>query len=454
MRFSRITGVLAATATLAAAVTIPAGIASADTPTGPGAQIASTAHASTTPTPHAGVYMYAKGARWWVGSLNVRENGQNAIAICVIPGAALLTPTSVRTGVYGTERQSAELDYVMASWGVSPSGSVAAGARLAMLKITGRSIPGLQVPARIAAYAANDLLNAERYAGPDTASVVFGGKPTTPGQAGSVKMDVISKTGHEVPGIPVRFTPGSASLAANGHSGEWEKFTRTSPAPVRVSGTAAVTSDEVTIGTAPHGQTLISASPASVKAGNGYQASPAPVKATVACNCDGTGNITGHVSQAAGAAEGQYAMLVNGKAVATVTVLASRHAAAGVLKATAPDGAVVTFTARYKVGGKWTAPIGLGGTYKVVCPVTPTAKCLCATGGSGYAQALTLVNSSPFAETVNWDAAGTAGSMTVPAGASKTVTVPLKPHQMIAYSGTVHAGKVTATTPVFIAGTR
>jgi len=440
----------------AAAVTIPAGIASADTPVPNGAHAAAmTARTANAPAYHAGEWLPGKGGNWWMGSVDVRENGKNEIAICVVPGAALLTPTSVRTGIYGSERQSAELGYVMANWGTSSSGSVAAGARLAMLAIVGRPIPGLKVPAKIAVYAKDDLLNAERYAGPDTAAVVFGGRPATPGQESGVKLDVTSAAGHAIPGIPVRFTAVSASIAAAGRSGDWEAFTRTSPSPVRVTGTATVASSEVVIGTAPHAQTLISALPARVSAAASYQASPAPVRSAVACNCDGTGNVTGTVSQAAGSAEGQYTLYVNGKPRTTVTIPAGKHGQTAELKAAnVPDGAVVTFTARYKVAGKWTAAIALGGTFKVVCPVTPTAKCECATGGTGYAQALTLVNTSPYAETVTWNAGGAADSMTVPAGTSKTTVVPLKLGQMLTYSGSVHVGKVTATTPVFITGTK
>jgi hypothetical protein len=400
--------------------------------------------------------MNGKGGRWWVGSDKVRENGITVITDCVLPGAALLTPTSVHAGLYGSKRETALLGWVMYHYGASPSDAVAAGGRLAMLKIVGRPIPGLKVPAKIAAYAKADLANAQRNAGPGTGSVVFGGKPATPGQSAGVKMDVTSASGHAITGIPVRFTAVSAQIAAGAGSGGWRAFTRTSPAPVTVTGAVTVASAVVTIGTAPHGQTLISALAATVTATASYQASPAPVRSAVECNCDGTGNPTGTVTQAAGSAEGQYTLYVNGKATATVTIRAGKHAQSAELKAgNVPDGWLVAFTARYRIGGRWTAPVALGGSFTVICPVMPVVRCACAAGGTGYAQALTLDNASnPFAEIVTWTAGGKTYTATVPAFGSKTVTVVLKPGELLDYYGTVRAGGVTATTLTGITGTK
>lgn len=428
MRARTITA-LAAAVTATAAAVIPVSSAFADTPVPAASTGTPAARTAAVPEHHAGLWMaWAGTGKYWVGSVTVRENGKTVIADCVIPGAALVTPTSVRNGTYGSERETAELSYVMYAWGTSSSDSVAAGARLAMLRIVGRPIPGLQVPAKIAGYATADVLNARRYAGKDTGAVVFGDKPTTPGQAsGSVKMDIVSAEHFRVTGVPVRFTAVSASLSAAGRSGEWKAFTRTSPAGVRVKGTAVVASpDEVTIGTAPHAQTLISALPARVSASASYQNHPGGVKSTVACNCDGTGNVTGTVSQAAGAAEGQYTLWVSGQARTTVTVPAGRHTA-GLKAADVADGSVVTFTARYRVDGRWTAPVRLGGSFTVHCPVMPrvsfTSQCNCIAGTAGYADkaVVTVVNpSAAYTDTVSYTVDGVRHALTVAPGASKS----------------------------------
>jgi len=265
--------------------------------------------------------------------------------------------------------------------------------------------------------------------------MALGDKPTTPGQAGSAKMDIFSAAGHKITGIPVRFTAaGGASLTAAGRSGEWKAFTRISPSPVRISGTATVASAQVIIGTAPHGQTLISAFPVQVTAQSGYQNHPGGVKSAVRCDCDGTGNVTGTISQAAGSAEGRYAMLVDGKARVSVTIPAGRHRQAADLKATAPDGAVVTFTARYRIAGRWTPPVFLAGTFTVHCPAMPrvtfTARCNCAPGTGTYADKAAVTVTDPSAawtDTVTYTVNGAKHTVTVAPGASKTTAVTVPP---------------------------
>jgi hypothetical protein len=456
MRIRSITGVFAAAAVAVSAVIVPAAVASADTPVTPNSPSTLAAHAATVPTHHAGVWMsYVKDGQtlqYWMGSDNVLENGRNVIADCVIPGAPLLQPTAVRTGRYGSKRQSAELGYIMYNWGTSPIGSVAAGARLEMLAILGRSIPGLKVPAKIATYARNDLLNAERYAGPDDkASVTFTHEPTTPGQPGTALFAIVSATGHPIGGIPVRFYASAASIAADARSGVPERFTRTETRPVRVSGTAVIASGDVTIATAPHGQALVSALPARVTASSSYQAFPAPVRSTVTCNCNGTGNVTATVSQAAGAAEGQYTLYVNGKARTTVTVPAGKHGAHAVLKVTAPDGAVITFAARHRIGGRWTALVRLGGTFTVICPAMPslTAKCQCRVTLS---LANSLPKSSPYTEDLVYTVGGKTYTITIPAGASKTVTFGVSSGQMTYFAEVQRGGVAVTSTPKMLGG--
>jgi hypothetical protein len=450
VRVHAITKALAAIAA-ATAVTVPAVSASADTPT-PSTANTPAARSATGPAHYAGLWMPGKGGNWWVGSDKVRENGRTVIVDCVIPGAELLTPAAVRTGIYGSKRQSAELAYIMASWGTSSSGSVAAGARLAMLKIVGRPIPGLRVPAKIAAYARNDLLNAERYAGPDKASVTFTHEPTTPGQPGTAVFTVTSATGHPVT-VPSQYTATAAAIIDRGQSGTPVRFTRTGTSPVRVTATATVTSGQVTIGTAPHGQTLIGALAASVTASAGYQARPAAVRSTVACNCDGTGNVTATVTQAAGAAEGRYAMFANGIPDGSVTLAASRHGQAARIEnaATVTAGAVITFTVSYKIGGRWTAPASLGGTFTVICPAMPalTQKCACSL-------ALSLANplpkSSPYTESLVYSIAGKTYTVAIPAGGSKSVPLGITSGSVTYYAEVQRNGKIVATTPKMIGG--
>ena len=430
----KISTALAVTATAATAVCASAAVASA-----------ATQSPASAPVRHAGVWMPYQGGQYWMGSDVAVEHGRKVIVDCVIPGAALLTPTSVRTGTYGTARQSGELGYVLSHWAASPQGSTAAGARLAMLDILGRKIPGLKVPAGIARLAASDIRTASLYAGPYRAAVKFESKPATPRQTGTFRVTAVSASGHTVSGLPVRVSASGAKAAVSGRTGTAVKFTRTGTGPVHVSASAESPTDKVTIGTAAHGQTLLAAAaPVQVTASAAYQASPVPVKARVTCNCDGTGNVTGTIHQAAGSAKGRYTLSVNGRTVSTVTVAGSRSAETASIKgAGVADGAKVTFTAQYLVGGRWTAPVSLG-SFTVICAATPhiSVKCNKAT--------LTIAGEklpAGYTEKLFYSMDGKTTAVSVPAS-GKTVTFTDPDQAKITYYGEVlHNGEAVTETP-------
>jgi hypothetical protein len=425
----------------AAAVTIPTAAFAAAPPASAVRPTTAEAHFEAV-SRHAGELLTWNGGQDWMGSYTI----DGKIADCLTPKKFLAPPPRWHDGVYGTKRQSAELSYIMNNWGTSSSGSVAAAARIAMLEVLNRLgyYKGIHIPGNVAAFARNDLLNAERYAGPYTRSFVFTHEPTTPGQPGGAQFNVQSAAGYAVTGLAAKFRPVkiggtvSASVAAGGRTGTPQRFARTGTGTVGIAAVTTVTSAQMGIGSAGAAfQTLVYGLTTQIGAGGSYQNHAAAATHTVQCNCDGTGNITGHVSQAAGSAEGQYTMLVNGKAGTPVTVLASRHASTGTLKASSvPDGSLVTFAGRWRVGGHWTPWVALGGTFKVVCPVMPrvsfTSQCNCTPGTRTYTDKTVVAVANPstaFTDTVTYTVDGVKHTLTVAPGASKTAafTVPSGP---------------------------
>ena len=386
-----------------------------------------------------------KPAQDWMGSYLV--NGK--ITDCLTPGKTLTLPTHYANGVYGTPRQSAEISYIDNHWAVSSSGSVSAGARIAMLEVLGRlgEYKNLKVPAQLAAYAKADITAAAADAGPYKASVTFPAKPTTPGQKGSALFTLKSAAGRALAGTGVRFTAASATIGASGSSGRDQAFTRTSPFVVGVSGVASVSSGELHLGTAgPADQTLVSALATTSSASGSYQARALAAAVTATCNCDGTGTVTGVISQAAGAAEGRYTLLVNGAGVKTITLAAGKRT--GDIVVVAADKSVVTFTVQYLVNGAWTAAVPLGGSFTVHCPALPdvtfSAQCDCtAISGDGYTTTVTIdaVNpSADYTDELIWKVNGVKHAEEIPpSGSAAPVTVKVGPAGSVTYYALVEA---------------
>ncbi len=435
---------------LSAAV-LAIGLASASASAAPHPVLAEPAvhsNGSSLPVQYAGVLMKWKGGEDWMGSYDVPGEG---IADCVTPLLNLVTPTTVVKGIYGSTRQSAEISYVMDNWGTSSSGSVAAGARVAMLEVLNRlgEYPGLKIPSAIAVFAKNDLHNANLYAGPDTAHIAFLSKPATPGQPGAAAFDIVSGTGHAVNGIASLISATGAVIGSASRSGTADGFTRTSPVSVGVSGSAQVSSDKVVIGTSGQRatQTLIGAVSSSVSASASYASHGAGVRSSVKCNCDGTGDTTAVFSQAAGAAEGKYVQYANGTVDGSVTIPVSKHGDTATLKVSnVPAGALVTFTASYLVNGEWTAPVALGGTYRVNCPVLPevafTAQCNCASGASSTEAGINVTDpSASFTDVLTYTTPdGLTHTVSIPAGGSKSVSFTVPGGKSVSYSTTVYQG--------------
>ena len=283
--------------------------------------------------------------------------------------------------------------------------------------------------------------------------MTFKSEPTTPGQQGSALFGLKSSTNHAT-SAPVKFSAVSATIGANGSAGKAQAFTRTSPNSVKVSGVATVSAVDVSMGTAgPGDQTLVGSLTASASAVGSYQARAASPKVTAKCNCNGTGTVTGVISQASGAAEGKYTLKVDGSPAKTITLAAGKRT--GDIVVTAADKSVVTFTAQYLVNGSWTAPVALGGSFTVNCPAMPdvsfSAQCNCsAATGTGYTTKVILGLDNPsktYTDQLVWTVNGVRHSETVPANGSATpVTLTVGEAASVTYEGIVEG--TTLATPL------
>jgi hypothetical protein len=229
-------------------------------------------------------------------------------------------------------------------------------------------------------------------------------------------------------------------------------FTRTLTTAVRVSGSVKVSAGDLLIGSAGAGfQVLAAGLTTTVAASAAYSSRPGAPALAVSCQCTGAGNVTATVTAAARTDEGQYTAYVNGHAAAVLVLPAG--ARTGALKATAPDGAVITVTARYAQhpGGAWGAPVTLGAPYTVICPATPALSVTCQ-----CAVTLTLASPLPASsgdtENLLYTIAGVTRVVPVPAGGSRTVTFTLASGRFTYWSDVTRAGKVIAATPVMTGG--
>ena len=399
------------------------------------------------PARHAGLLMRWAGGADWMGSF---ETG-GRIVICLSPGKILTAPTSWRTGQWGSAAESAELSWLYANGGDSGNNVTAAAARIDMLKVTGGLgyYRGLVIPAAVAAEMSRLEAGMRAGAGPYTRNLAFPRETTTPGQQGAAQLNVVSASHHAVAGLAAGFTAGNALIGAAGRSGRPQPFTELG-SPVRVTGSALAPADDLRIGVAGKAfQTLVYGLTARLAASASYSPHPAGARASAVCECDGTGNVTGVITQAAGSDEGRYALLVNGKAAATVTAPAG--AGSVILKATAADGAAVTFTAAYLARGRWSAPVALGGAFTVICPATPelAQRCRCD-------ETLTLASPLPaasgYAESLVWTAGGRTFAVPVPAGGARSVAFSVSSGPVTYWADVDRGGTVVASTPRMAGG--
>jgi hypothetical protein len=454
----KLIGIISGLAT-AATVLVPLAASAAPTPSAP---TTAEAHFETA-VRHSGMLLhYGVGGKDedWMGSYDI--NGK--VVICLSPGKILKAPPSWHNGTFGTKKQTAQLSYLFNNGGNAPntpSGRVTAtAARIDMLKITGGLgyYKHLVIPGNVATEASKLMTATLTLAGPYAKNLSINSQPTTPGQFGSATLNVISSSQHRVTGFATKFSATNAAISTDGRTGVAQRFERTGTGRVTIGATTTVSSDELSVGSAGKAfQTLVSGLTSVIGASNGYQSRAAGAKVSVSCaQCGGSGKATATISQAAGAAEGRYVMLANGKPVGSATIPSSKHAVSGSFESAkaVANGSSITFTASYKVNGKWTTPVALGGTFKVNCPVFPlataTTKCDCATGSDSTTVTITVKDTGSAADVLAYAVgSGPFAAVTVAPGATKTVVLN-KVNGTVTYYASVKG--TTMRTPSYLAG--